>query len=369
MNRPLTNTLGNLALPRQADACEIEVLSDPATDLVLKVTSYERVLKRTLLFAVGEVRCQPTHPLFKEGSSPQSCPYIDFMRSSVVRATDGHPPAVLNANCANFQNVGSTYQRRLLDERGDFNDWIAVSPSFLAELSAERASSSRAADGIFFEKPLAPITPLQYMAQRHLHDTLIANGNLHELAFDEYLACLVQSIVNDADSYWQRETKPKMSPRPMCDRRRRDIVEAVKERLAKEYWINHSLADLARSAHCSISKLVRIFRIETGSSLHSYQQHIRIRHSLQLLKESSCDLNDIATQLGFANHSHFTTVFRRQFGIAPSEYRIKGSPFLVSRSFAAMRSHMHPRSLANFAQLRRAGRAATMTSSADVSFA
>jgi AraC-like DNA-binding protein len=310
-------------------ACDIEILSDPATDLVVNVSSYERVLKRTLLFAVGEVRCPPSHPLFKRGGGPQTCPYIDFMRSSVIRATDDHPPAVLTSNCANFQNVGSIYQRQILDQRGDFNDWIAVSPSFLAELCGDRASSSRAADGIFFDKALAPITPLQYMAQRQIHETLHKNGDVSDLAFDEHLARFVQSVISNADSYWHKQTKPKSSARPVCESHRREVVEAVKERLAKEYWINHSLTDLARDAHCSISKLVRIFRIETGLSLHAYQQHMRVRASLQLLKESSCDLSETAAQLGFANHSHFTTVFRRHFGITPSEYKRNPSPRLA----------------------------------------
>jgi AraC-like DNA-binding protein len=315
----------------EPNVSEIEILSDPATDLVVSVTSYERVLKRTLLFAVGEVRCPPTHPLFKTGGGPQRCPYIDFMRSSVIRATDGHPPAVLTSNCANFQNVGSTYQRQTLDQRGDFNDWIAVSPSFLAELSGDRASSSRAADGIFFDKEFAPITPLQYMAQRHINETLTKNADLSDLAFDEYLTRLVQSVVNNADTYWQKQMKMKSSPRPVCESRRRDVVEAVKERLASAYWINHSLADLARSAHCSISTLVRIFRLETGLSMHAYQQNMRIRTSLQLLKDSRCDLSDIAGQLGFANHSHFSTVFRRLFGITPSEFKRDPSSSLVKR--------------------------------------
>ena len=312
-------------------ACEIKILSDPATDLVVNVTTYERVLKRTLLFAIGEVRCPPTHPLFKMGGGPQSCPYIDFMRSSVIRATDSHPPAVLTANCANFQNVGSTYQRQILDKRGDFNDWIAVSPSFLGELSADRASSSRAADGVFFDREFAPITPRQYMAQRHINEALSKVADITDLAFDEYLAHLVQSVVSNADRHWQKQTKPKSSHRPACETHRRDAVEAVKERLAKECWVNHSLANLARSSHCSISKLVRIFRIETGVSLHAYQQHVRIRMSLQLLKDSSCDLSEIAVHLGFANHSHFTTVFRRQFGVTPSQFRQDPSSSVVKR--------------------------------------
>jgi AraC-like DNA-binding protein len=160
---------------------------------------------------------------------------------------------------------------------------------------------------------------------------LSTGANLSDLAFDEYLARLVQSVINNADRYWQRQIKPKLSPRPVCESDRRDVVEAVKERLAKEYWISHSLADLAHSTHCSISKLVRIFRIETGMTLHAYLQHVRIRMSLQLLKESSCDLSEIAAQLGFANHSHFSTVFRRQFGIAPSEFRRDVSSSLEKR--------------------------------------
>jgi len=312
-----------------ADDSDIKTLSDPATDLVVTVTSYERVLKRTLLFAVGEVRCPPKHPRFKMGGGPQSCPYIDFMRSSVIRATDDHPPAVLTSNCASFQNVGSSYQRQLLDPRGDFNDWIAVSPSFLAELSGDRASSSRAADGIFFAKALAPISPAQFIAQRHLYETLNRNVNISDLAFDEYLARLVQSVIGNADRYWQE--KPISRARSVGESHRREVVEAVKERLAKEYWINHSLVDLARSVHCSVSKLVRIFRTQTGVSLHAYQQHVRIRTSLQLLKESRGDLSDMAVQLGFANHSHFTTVFRRHFGMTPSEYKRNPSPRLVKR--------------------------------------
>src|ERR1700735_5466768 len=100
MDPVLTTAIRKLPMCSRPDACVIEILSNPATDLVVSVTSYERVLKRTLLFAVGEVRCPPTHPLFKEGGGPQSCPYIDFMRSSVIRATDGHGPAVLAPNCA-----------------------------------------------------------------------------------------------------------------------------------------------------------------------------------------------------------------------------------------------------------------------------
>jgi len=78
----LTEAIRKLPVSLLPHACEIKILSDPATDLVVNVTTYERVLKRTLLFAIGEVRCPPTHPLFKMGGGPQSCPYIDFMRYS-----------------------------------------------------------------------------------------------------------------------------------------------------------------------------------------------------------------------------------------------------------------------------------------------
>jgi AraC-like DNA-binding protein len=48
---------------------------------------------------------------------------------------------------------------------------------------------------------------------------------------------------------------------------------------------------------------------------------VRLRTSLERIAEPGADLTSIALDLGFSSHSHFTDVFRREFGSTPSEVR------------------------------------------------
>jgi AraC family transcriptional regulator len=43
--------------------------------------------------------------------------------------------------------------------------------------------------------------------------------------------------------------------------------------------------------------------------------------ALDRLREGERDLSALALDLGYANHSHFSDVFRRSFGAAPTQVR------------------------------------------------
>ena len=61
----------------------------------------------------------------------------------------------------------------------------------------------------------------------------------------------------------------------------------------------------------------RVFREETGFSLHGYRTQLRLRLALDALAAGR-EIGELAHDLGFASHSHFTDSFRRVFGVAPS---------------------------------------------------
>jgi AraC-like DNA-binding protein len=54
--------------------------------------------------------------------------------------------------------------------------------------------------------------------------------------------------------------------------------------------------------------------------LRRYRQELRLRQGLFLLEESGGEIGDIAVQVGFASHSHFTSAFHRRFGVKPSDF-------------------------------------------------
>jgi AraC-like DNA-binding protein len=67
--------------------------------------------------------------------------------------------------------------------------------------------------------------------------------------------------------------------------------------------------------------LCREFRRITGQTMTSYRHALRVQLALERLRESPSDLTDLALELGYSSHSHFTQVFRRHIGITPSEVR------------------------------------------------
>jgi AraC-like DNA-binding protein len=67
--------------------------------------------------------------------------------------------------------------------------------------------------------------------------------------------------------------------------------------------------------------LARTFKARTGFSLHGYRNQLRLRAALERLRDPKAALIDIALDLGFSSHSHFTETFRRNFGKTPSAVR------------------------------------------------
>jgi AraC-like DNA-binding protein len=318
----------------------VRILSEPGSDLFINLSPTERILRRTSLVGVGEHRCPPDHPFFRHGGGPQTCPYIGFMRSTVIRAPAGGRPEVHTPNVAGFHAIGSSYTREALDNAGDNSDWIAISPRLLDDLFGDQWDSEFERGGEFFTASFAPVTLSVYLAQRHLVELLNSNASLSDLAFEECVTRIVRATLGEALRFWNRRSRHNRGQRPTCERRRVAIVEAVKQRIATQYWTNQSLDALARSSHCSAGQLARIFPALTGFSIHGYQQHIRLRVSLELLRESPFELCMVAAQLGFASHSHFSTVFKRQFGISPSEFARNHPRSLVTSFLDSLESSL-----------------------------
>jgi two-component system response regulator YesN len=71
----------------------------------------------------------------------------------------------------------------------------------------------------------------------------------------------------------------------------------------------------------SLSKFTALFKAHTGLSAASYIRRIRMDQAMELLKNTAAPLSDIAGMVGYKHQSRFSTLFREQFGVMPSEFR------------------------------------------------
>jgi len=91
-----------------------------------------------------------------------------------------------------------------------------------------------------------------------------------------------------------------------------------------------TLTDVAEQVGVTAIHLTQAFKRSEGIPLYRYQTQLRVRRALAELPERD-DITDLALELGFSSHSHFTAVFRANVGLTPSAYRSSaGRAALVS---------------------------------------
>jgi len=87
-----------------------------------------------------------------------------------------------------------------------------------------------------------------------------------------------------------------------------------------------SLADLAGQLHCSERHFSRLFREQFGVPLRARQTELRLQRAQQLLADSNAKVINIAYESGYRHLGLFNAMFKKRFGVTPSEWRQQNAP-------------------------------------------
>ena len=107
--------------------------------------------------------------------------------------------------------------------------------------------------------------------------------------------------------------------------------EALMERIMNV--VNQHLDDsdfnvemLTKEVGISRAQLHRKMKEMTGLPVSEFIRNIRLEQAVRLLEEQKINVTQVAYAVGFSNLAHFSTVFRKQFGVSPSEYVEQKAP-------------------------------------------
>jgi AraC-like DNA-binding protein len=81
------------------------------------------------------------------------------------------------------------------------------------------------------------------------------------------------------------------------------------------------IGELSALSGTSASKLQNDFKTAYGVTIHGYVQKVRMTEALHRVENSSEPLCAIARALGCKNPSRFSEIFRKAYGLTPTEYR------------------------------------------------
>ncbi|RUT31988.1 response regulator [Paenibacillus zeisoli] len=98
-----------------------------------------------------------------------------------------------------------------------------------------------------------------------------------------------------------------------------DAIEYIREHYNEEL----SLERVASVVYLNPAYFSQLFKLKTGQGYKDYVISLRLEQAKKLLLNPKLRLAEIAERIGYQDMRHFTQVFRRKFGLTPTEFRHK----------------------------------------------
>lgn len=158
---------------------------------------------------------------------------------------------------------------------------------------------------MFFEL-LSARSVKAHEAFQQAYDVMALKKSTESLSQMFHLVDFVISYLKGLEEENDRETAP---------------VEKAVAYIRKNIHQNISRMDIADYIYMNPDYLSRLFKKEKNISLTDYIVQEKLKMASAMLRSTNLPVSVIASNIGYTNFSYFTQVFRKSYGMSPSEYR------------------------------------------------
>lgn len=102
-----------------------------------------------------------------------------------------------------------------------------------------------------------------------------------------------------------------------------NIAKKTEQIITSDIHKHHPAWELAASFSVSETSLKNYFRGVYGQNISVYMREVRMNKAAELLLSTTKSVAEIAELVGYSNQSKFAAVFKKQFQVAPLEYKRK----------------------------------------------
>lgn len=174
------------------------------------------------------------------------------------------------------------------------------------------------------ETQLDPIRSVIHSIESMLPSNGLRNA---KVPFQQLLACDIQKLLLLIDQYihvYKAKTNGSPTSDPHSDKwsAHQDIYELVRH-MEMFFTEDITLEMLAARSGYTPSYVSRLFRDITDFSPHQYLYELRMSAATSYLYTTNMTVQKIAEAVGFPSIHYFSRMFKKKFGVSPSEWRQK----------------------------------------------
>ncbi|WP_223607858.1 AraC family transcriptional regulator [Chryseobacterium sp. OSA05B] len=100
-----------------------------------------------------------------------------------------------------------------------------------------------------------------------------------------------------------------------------DKIHAVKDFIMKNRDSDHSLIELAHYAGTNEFTLKKGFKELFGTTVFGFWNSLKMEEARKMILEKDMNISEVSDAMGYKNPRHFSTAFKKKFGIVPSQLK------------------------------------------------
>lgn len=169
---------------------------------------------------------------------------------------------------------------------------------------------------------------------------------IHELASSQVLLCLKRIFQLHKKSTWlnnlkmqpflmdiivQQIEKVFLNTEPQkasLTDNHYEKVKQVRELIEEDLSINYTISELAKAVGTNKQYLQKHFKLLYGKTILNYMIGLRMELAKNLIMSGKYRITEVARMVGYKHATHFTTAFKKYYGVIPNSLKYSFIPFL-----------------------------------------
>lgn len=131
---------------------------------------------------------------------------------------------------------------------------------------------------------------------------------------------IVYQILSEHMLQHNKDVKRDKKPNTSLTKKEISLIRKVGQKILKNVAEDYNVEDLANQIGLPQAKLQEGFKLLFSRTVIEYIRHVRLEEARDLINNTDYNISQIVYSIGFSSRSYFSKIFKRKYGISPSEF-------------------------------------------------